>query len=1577
SVYRRTAAGAAPVAVAGYSGGTVRSIVADPEDHDHLFAADNNQVFRSTDGGTTFTDITGDIPSASRDFRSLEFIRRGATWAVLVGTVRGIFAARHDAVTDWASVGSGFPNVYVWDMDYDEEDEVLVVSTLGRGVWKLENAADITSLQTQNITFGPISDQLTTDSLILSATGGDSGNPVTFAVTSGPATITGGNQVSFTGAGSVTITASQAGNASYQAAPDVPVTFQVTKAPATIMLQSLSQTFDGSPRTVTYTTTPPDLPVILTYAGSSSPPTDAGNYAIVAVINDAIYQGTESGTLVVDKAVPEINLSGLSQSFDGTPREVGVATTPPGLPYTLTYDGQAAAPTAVGSYAVVAAVNTTNYSGSAMGTLVIGKAAQMIDFAQIPPLFANETYNLMATGGASGNPVLFEVTEGPAELVGGNQLVFSGTGEVSVRATQAGNANFLDAVPVVRSFFVSRFPATVTLSNLTQTYDGSPRLVTAITSPEGLAVNLTYDGEVEGPVEPGSYRVLAVIDEAFYEGDAGGFLVISKAPQTIDFPAIADQIATAMVTLTAMGGASGNAVNFEVVDGPGEITGVNQLSFTGAGVVTVRALQVGDSRYLDATPVERTVTVEKASASLTLGDLSPTYDGLPKEPSATTNPPGLSVTYTFDGSSTAPSDAGTYAIVASISDARYEGSTSGSLTIGKASQVIDFPAPGDQLANASLPLVANGGGSGNPVTFAVTSGPAALGEGNVLTFSGAGTVVITASQIGGVNHFSAPDLVRQFDVSKATATILLSALRQVEDGSPREVIVETEPPGLASVVTYDGSEIAPFAAGSYEVVVILDDPIYGGMVEANLVVDEPGGMLLVPGGELPALSSLGALSPLTFQMSRHEVSWGFWRMVRDWAAANGYDIGSAGSGCGDDHPVRGINWYEAVKWCNALTERENALSGVGLVPVYSVGGSVYRTGEPVDPAMVSGDFEAGGYRLPTGSEWEYAARGGEGAGLATFPGGNDLESLGWFSGNSSGALCDLSNGRGTWPVGRKLPALIGFHDLAGNVAEWNWSEDPGNAGSRLVLGGSWDEASSAAELGALQAAAPTQRSDRFGLRMARSISAALAPALDGASLSWESGTSRPWLAQTAVTSDGVDAAASGALPEGGDTWIETPLTGPGNLDFRWKIDLPTGSGELEVSLDGNVVETIQGDSGWVSKRFYVPSGSGTVRWTYRRSVPAGETPDPVGTGAWLDEVAFTAAVVPVLTTAVVSDIGENGAMAGGEVSDDGGSPVSEKGVVIGGSSGPDLENAEGFALGSGGNDPFTIPVSGLSAGTTYFARAFATNEAGTGYGEEVYFTTDEVIGQIDGVVMRQRIILNGDRQVLHFTLSGPRFVSLGTTGGDDLVAEIFDDSGNLVTSSSGSGEIDHLVLLYAGDYELHLVNPRVQGGTSRNVDLTIDAGDLAETFPDLSFGASPASLSGSGEYAPTLQGVTRISRRTKAVAGYFSVANRGDLPDRLHLSGTGGNSLFAVSYYDSVGNITAAMRAGTYETSEMDGDSPDLALRSVVVPNKRKLTKKKGRKTIILKKGFAARIRAESGFDSSIFDEGLMRVLTR
>jgi hypothetical protein len=69
---------------------------------------------------------------------------------------------------------------------------------------------------------------------------------------------------------------------------------------ATVILDNLSQTYDGSPKYATATTNPTGLIVIFTYDGSAVAPTNAGSYEVVGTINDLNYKGSSTGTLTVE-----------------------------------------------------------------------------------------------------------------------------------------------------------------------------------------------------------------------------------------------------------------------------------------------------------------------------------------------------------------------------------------------------------------------------------------------------------------------------------------------------------------------------------------------------------------------------------------------------------------------------------------------------------------------------------------------------------------------------------------------------------------------------------------------------------------------------------------------------------------------------------------------------------------------------------------------------------------------------------------------------------------------------------------------------------------------------------------------------------------------------------------------------------------------------------------------------------------------------------------------------------------------------------------------------------------------------
>jgi len=222
----------------------------------------------------------------------------------------------------------------------------------------------------QTIDFPAIFAQLTTNVVTLAATA-SSGLPVSFAVGSGLASISGGTTLTFSGAGGVSIVASQAGNASWNPAPSVTNTFSVTKAAASVTLSSLAQTYDGTAKSATATTDPAGLTVGLTYNGNAWAPTNAGSYAVTGTVNDAMYQGSGADTLVISKAAATVTLSDLLHIHDGSPKSATAATAPSGLTVDLTYDGSATAPSAIGIYAVTGTVNEANYEGFASDTLSI------------------------------------------------------------------------------------------------------------------------------------------------------------------------------------------------------------------------------------------------------------------------------------------------------------------------------------------------------------------------------------------------------------------------------------------------------------------------------------------------------------------------------------------------------------------------------------------------------------------------------------------------------------------------------------------------------------------------------------------------------------------------------------------------------------------------------------------------------------------------------------------------------------------------------------------------------------------------------------------------------------------------------------------------------------------------------------------------------------------------------------------------------------------------------------------------------------------------------------------------------
>jgi hypothetical protein len=186
-------------------------------------------------------------------------------------------------------------------------------------------------------------------------------------------------------------------------------------------------------------------------------------------------------------------------------------------------------PTAVGaSFAADGSYSST----SGTGQLNVSRANQTITVNNHAP--ANGTYNsqfTVAATASSGLSVTYS-SSGACTNTGGTFTMTSGTGTCNVIFNQAGNSNYNAAGQVIESVIAQKAAATITLSNLTQVFDGSPKFASASTTPPGLTVNLTYSqngNPVSSPTSMGAYAVSAVISDANYQGSTTGTLNIGPA----------------------------------------------------------------------------------------------------------------------------------------------------------------------------------------------------------------------------------------------------------------------------------------------------------------------------------------------------------------------------------------------------------------------------------------------------------------------------------------------------------------------------------------------------------------------------------------------------------------------------------------------------------------------------------------------------------------------------------------------------------------------------------------------------------------------------------------------------------------------------------------------------------------------------------------------------------------------------------------------------------------------------------------------------------------------------------------
>jgi len=251
-------------------------------------------------------------------------------------------------------------------------------------------------------------------------------------------------------------------------------------------------------------------------------------------------------------------------------------------------------------------------------------------------------------------------------------------------------------------------------------------------------------------------------------------------------------------------------------------------------------------------------------------------------------------------------------------------------------------------------------------------------------------------------------------------------------------------------VSITGEDIVPYEESG---ITLIDGDTYDFVVIRRIVIHDitfvtiPSGTFRMGNvenyGQYSNEKPVHSVTLSAFEMSIYEITQGQYQSVMETNPAEN-------RGVGDNYPVYYVSWYDAVRFCNKLSD------AAGFERCY-------------DESTWACDFSRNGFRLPTEAEWEYACRAGTETNFYT---GNNISSDGLTSTDLDRAGWYWDNwgqmNKKTHVVGEKEPNAFGLYDMHGNVWEWTYdryglytSDDQTNptghpSGSgRVERGSSW------------------------------------------------------------------------------------------------------------------------------------------------------------------------------------------------------------------------------------------------------------------------------------------------------------------------------------------------------------------------------------------------------------------------------------------------------------------------------------------------------------------------------------------